>query len=297
MRPANQTERGPVFFCFAAPTAFSGQKEATEIVVRGLAARGWDCRRLPQPVFERGRGGWREVLGFGARLLLAWVRSLRMLVTPHGSLCVNLGQTRFAFVRDAVPLLVGRLAFGRRRTVVSLHGSLFMTWPDGSWDVILFRCLLRQAGLVTVLGERQRSRLQALGLEARRLAIVVNSCSLPPLSGDELQEKQATAPGKPRPVRLLHLSSLIATKGFPEYLEALKLLGNQQGPPVEAVLCGRIIPSEFQDRFHDEPTAVAWIEGELAAINCSQRVRVHWIQGAVGAEKAALFRAAELPAL
>jgi len=289
-----ESRRGPIFFCYAAPVGFSGQKEATELIVRGLAARGWNCRCLPQPVLERGRGGLGERVRFGFGLLAAWLRSLRMLAAPGGSLCLNLGQTRFAFLRDGVPLVVGRLAFGRSRTIISLHGSLFMGWRDGSWDARLLRGLLRLAGTVTVLGEQQRSRLVAQGLDSAQVKVVVNSCTLPPISSDELDQKRDSLTTGKRPVRLLHLSSLIATKGFPEYLEALNLLGGQKGLRIEATLCGRPTASEFQDRFRDETAAAAWIEGAVAAINHSARVRVRWVRGAAGQEKAALFRAADV---
>jgi glycosyltransferase involved in cell wall biosynthesis len=226
--------------------------------------------------------------------LLAWLRSGQMLAAPRGSLCVNLGQTRFAFLRDAVPLLVGRMTFERSRITVSLHGSLFMAWSDGSWDVRVFRGLLRLAGTVTVLGERQRARLLALGLDEHQVRVVVNSCAVPPIATEEVTNKQAGLLNRSRPVRLLHLSSLIATKGFPEYLEALKFLAHQPGPPLEAVLCGRLTASEFQNRFEDESSAAAWIEGELVAINRSGRVSVRWVRGAVGTEKEALFRACDV---
>src|SRR5262245_41505208 len=122
----NARHSGTVFFCYAAPAGFSGQKEATEMVMHGLAKRGWDCRGLPQPVLERGRGGAGAYVRFLSGLIAAWLRSLRMLVTPGGNLCVNLGQTKMAFLRDGIPLLVGCLAFGRARVTISLHGSLFM---------------------------------------------------------------------------------------------------------------------------------------------------------------------------
>ncbi len=295
MNSGKKTGRGPVFFCYAAPAGFSGQKEATEMVLRGLTAREWDCRRLPQPVLERGRGGAAVRIKFGLQLLSAWLRSLRMLGAPGGSLCVNLGQTRFAFLRDAVPLFVGRWRFGRARVTVSLHGSLFMNWADESWDVRLFVGLLRQAGTITVLGKRQSDRLIGLGIEAKRIEIVVNSCALPPISEMQLREKQAARSRRDKPLRILHLSSLIATKGFPEFLEALETLaGDRAIPAIEAVLCGCVTASEFQERFRDDAAAEDWIEKRMAAINRSPRVRVRWVRGAVGAEKEQLFRAADI---
>jgi glycosyltransferase involved in cell wall biosynthesis len=286
--------RGPVFFCYADPTGFSGQKEATEIVIRGLTVRGWDCRRLPQPVLERNQGGvmahGRFVLGLAA----AWMRALRMLRASRGALCVNLGQTRTAFLRDAGPLLIGRLVFGRARLIVSLHGNLFMHWPADSVNARCFRALLRRGGSVTVLGEKQRAHLVALGLDAARVKVVVNSCALAPIDEAQLEEKLNPARTALRPLRILHLSSLIATKGFPEYLEALAGMAGRPGPPVEAVLCGKVAASEFQDRFPSVAAAERWIEETIGRINRSERVQVRWVRGAVGPEKEALFRAADI---
>ncbi len=294
MNPEKERFRGPVFFCYAAPTAFSGQKEATEMVIRGLTVRGWDCQRLPQPVLERNRGGALAYLRFGLGLIAAWLRARRMLLALRGVLCVNLGQTRTAFLRDAVPLLIGRLVFGRARLVVSLHGNLFMHWPLDSLSARCLRALLRRAGSITVLGEKQRAHLVALGLEPARVQVVMNSCALAPIDRTRLEEKLNPAQPSPRPLRILHLSSLIATKGFPEYLEALAGIAGRPGRPVEAVLCGKIAASEFQDRFLEVAAADRWIEEIIARINRSERVRVRWVRGAVGPEKAALFRDADI---
>src|SRR5581483_4579384 len=155
--------RGPVYFCYANPAGFSGQKAATELVMQGLARRAWVCRRLPQPVLDRG-GGWNGGVKYLLYVSISWIRSLRLLVAGRGRLCVNLGQTRAAFLRDAVPLLLGRAGLGRARIIISLHGSPFMRWAEGSLETRLFRFLLGQAGTVTVLGERQQARLIALGL-------------------------------------------------------------------------------------------------------------------------------------
>ena len=284
--------RGPVFFSYANPRAFSGQKEATEIVCRGLGERGWDCRLLPLPYHDR-IGRW-ATLRFGWELLRAWLSCFRLLASPGGSLCANLGQTRFAFLRDAVPLLLARLSCGRERIIASLHGSLFMQWPDQSINARLFRTLLRQAGLVTVLGERQRARLLALGLEPDRVAVVVNTCALPALSAAELAAKLSRTPGGNQPLRLLHLGSLLVAKGFPAYLEALTLLAARPGPPLEAVLCGRMVAGGVQEKFADDAAAEAWIEEQLVALNAGGRVRARWVHGAVGGEKLTLFRDADI---
>jgi len=286
--------RRPVYFCYADPTGFSGQKAAIELVIKGLSGRAWVCRRLPQPVLDRhGRGG-RAHLDYLLSVLLSWIHALRLLGARGSWLCVGLGQTRAAFLRDAVPLLLGRAGLGRARLVISLNGSLFMHWADHSLETRVFRFLLKNAGTVTVVGKQQRARLVALGLPETRVAIVVNSCDLEPAPAEAVAAKHPLDIDRKRAVHCLHLSSLIDTKGFPEYLEALHRLSALAGPPIEAVLCGRLVASEFSSRFHDDAAAEAWIENQIAEINRDARVRVRWVNGAAGADKAALFRDAEL---
>jgi glycosyltransferase involved in cell wall biosynthesis len=286
---AGSTKRGSLFFCYADPTGFSGQKAATELVINGLSRRGWRCRRLPMPVLNRGHGGelgrWRYL----AALLRAWGRALRLLGSPSGRLSVSLGQTRVAFLRDGVPLLLGWAVLRRERIVATLNGNVFMQWPGGSFNLRVFCFLLRRAGRVTVVGDGQRERLLALGLPADRVVVVVNSCELSPIPAAAVEAKHRDGP-----VRCLFLSSLIDTKGFPEYLEALGLLSSALGPPLEAVLCGRLVASDFSSRFPDLADAEAWIERQLDKINRSVRVRCRWIKGATGRDKEALFREANI---
>src|SRR5271156_4651614 len=145
---ARSSKPGTVFFSYADPIGFSGQRAATELVIRGLSARGWACQRLPLPVFKDAGQATRP-FRFVAGLLAAWARALRLSLARGGWLCVNLGQTRFSFLRDAVPVLAGRTGLGRSRVCIVLHGSLFMRWAKDSVDARAFTCLLRNAGIVT----------------------------------------------------------------------------------------------------------------------------------------------------
>ena len=294
MTTAASARRGRIYFCFADPAGFSGQKAAAELVLNGLTGRGWSCRRLPQPVFDRGGGGRMAALRYLGGVLAAWLRAGRLLGARGAWLWVGLGQTRVSFLRDAIPLLFGRVGLGRSRVIVSLNGSVFMQWANDSREARVFCFLLNNAGRVTVVGERQRARLIALGVREDRVVVVVNSCDLKIASVEAVAAKHPGAANSNGAVRCLHLSSLIDTKGFPEYLEALHRLAALAGPRIEAVLCGRLVASEFSSRFRDAASAEAWIENQIAAINRGARVRVRWIKGAAGAEKAALFREAEV---
>ena len=286
--------RGSLCFCFADAKGFSGQKAATELVLNGLRRRGWDCQKLPQPVFDRAGGGLLAWIGYVARLLAAWMRSVRLLGGRGAWLWIGLGQTRFAFVRDGVPLLFGRLGLGRSRVVVALNGSLFMQWPLDSLEARVFRFLLHHVGTVAVVGENQRARVQAFGVSGLRVEVVVNSCELEIASSAGVAAKQQVAAPPHDAIRCLYLSSLIDTKGFPEYLEALLRLSKIDGPKIQAILCGQLVASEFSERFRDNPSAEEWILRTIADINRGSRVCVSWINGAAGADKAALFRWAQI---
>lgn len=293
MKSNGPASRGTEYFCFADPAGFSGQKAAMELVMNGLAQRGWLCRSLPLPVLDRTGGGFPRLRHFMA-MFLAWLRAAQLLFARGSGLWLGLGQTRASFVRDAIPVFFGRLGLGRSRIVLSLNGSLFMHWEKNSLDASMFRFLLKQAGIVTVVGEGQRARLIAWGVPASQVHVVVNSCDMAPSSALAVREKHAGAAEVDAAVHCLFLSSLIDTKGYPEYIEALHRLSTLAGPRVEAVLCGRLVLRDFRDRFSSVTEAGQWIEREMSEINRGARVRVRWVKGAKGADKAALFRGAHL---
>jgi glycosyltransferase involved in cell wall biosynthesis len=161
-------------------------------------------------------------------------------------------------------------------------------------DTRLFTFLLSNAGRVSVPGEGQKARLIDLGIADDRVVVVVNSCESEVLKPESVHAKHNPGPSPGRPVHVLYLSSLIDTKGYPEFLEAIRRAASWGGPRIEAVLCGQISPSEFSERFNDPAVAEAWIEGEVAAINRGARSKIRWIRGATGSEKAALLREADI---
>ncbi|GIV76374.1 MAG: hypothetical protein KatS3mg050_0768 [Litorilinea sp.] len=108
-----------------------------------------------------------------------------------------------------------------------------------------------------------------------------------PISAEACRRKQALAAEEP--LRILFLSNLLESKGYPEFLAALALLGQRTPRPVEAVLCGQVVLSAEDGRFRSVAEASRWIEARLAAINGHGRCQVRWIQGAYGREKEALF--------
>jgi glycosyltransferase involved in cell wall biosynthesis len=248
---------------------------------------------MTMPVLKDSGQPARPVRFIGA-LLTSWMRVLRLSLGRGSWLFVSLGQTRFSFFRDSVPIVVGRLFLGRSRVCILLQGNLFMGWARDSLNSRAFRFLLRNAGTIAVPGATQRSRLIDLGLDSKRVKVVVNSCDVEVLESEAVLRKHGEGGDAAHPIRLLFLSSLIDTKGYPEFLEAVSRLAAWGGPAIDAVICGRVAPSEFSTRFSRPADAEKWIEEQIAAINRSARSTARWVRGAAGAEKAALFREATI---
>jgi glycosyltransferase involved in cell wall biosynthesis len=283
---------GHVTLVYDSPISFSGQYAATALLRETLAARGWTFDAVEFPALDRTDGRVRRYATYLARVARCWrqlLRALRRRTVFH----VNLPQSRAAFAKMGWPIrLIGRLRPGVPM-VVSLHGSVFMGWrPSGPVGEAFLR-ILRVADVVTVLGPGQRARLLEWGLAPDRVVVVENTCELEPATEAEAAGKQTLAPDEP--VRLLHLSLLVESKGYPEYLEALESLSHRDlGRPVAAVLCGPPAFTSFCTRFTTVEAKVAWIEERVRRINASGSVSVEWIPGARGAEKVALFDAAHV---
>jgi hypothetical protein len=169
-----------------------------------------------------------------------------------------------------------------------------MHWPLSSFNARVFTLLLKRAGIVTVTGYRQKNRLIELGIPSERIEVVFNSCDAAVLTSEAVLAKHNGTTRAERPLRLLFLSSLIDTKGYPEFLEAVLRLASWAGPPIEAVVCGCFSASGFSERFKDAATAEKWIEDQISAINRSPRARARWVKGAWGEEKAQLLRDADI---
>ncbi len=283
---------GHVTLVYDSPISFSGQYAATALLRETLAERGWTFDAVEFPALDRTAGRVRRYAAYLERVARCW-RQLFRAVRRGTVLHVNLPQSRAAFAKMGWPMrLIGRLRPGVAM-VVSLHGSVFMGWgPSGPVGAAFLR-ILRVADVVTVLGPGQRARLLEWGLAPDRVVVVENTCELEPATEAEAAGKQTLAPGEP--VRLLHLSLLVESKGYPEYLEALEALSHRDlGRPVEAVLCGPPAFTSFCTRFTTVEAKVGWIEERVRRINATGAVSVEWIPGARGAEKQALFDAAHV---
>jgi hypothetical protein len=280
-----------IWFIFADTQGFSGQKEASRLIYENLPDRQTEVALIHMPALNRTD----HILG---GLFYYLNQTVRAVVSVGTAACsdrpvvhLSLGQTRTALLRDAIPLFLIMGLRRRKTAVVSLHGSNFMGWSVGSYEARWLRLIMTQAARLTVLGEGQLANTRRLGIPAEKSTIVYNTCDAPGLTEPEIADKQSATEG---PLRLLHLSSLIDTKGYPAYLEALAILGGRPGRPIEAVLCGNITMSQYGERFRTKQAAEEWILAMVAQINRSGRVQVRWLPGAAGEDKWRLYRTADV---
>jgi hypothetical protein len=135
-----------VVFIYGKGAVTTGQQRASELAIQGLRARGWRVREIATPLLDRtGRATGGHLVSLAARLVMSWARGIGCVLRPY-PVCVNLGQTRFALVRDGVPLLIGGAVGRRGRAIVSLHGSAFIGWAPDSLETWLLRGITLAAG-------------------------------------------------------------------------------------------------------------------------------------------------------
>ena len=271
---------------------YSGQANATDLIIDGLDPE--NVKRFHMPHLNRVGTApkWLRALTFFGRLLRAYAGLIIARMSQGGAIHLSLGLTRFALLRDYVALICASLfARGRVRKVVALHGSVFTEWPTNSLNAQLLRSVIRCAGCVTCVGSLHRQALINLGVPSGKIEIVPNTCEYDGIEESNVTERQASSD---QPLECLFLSSLTDTKGYPEYLEALEMIGSVDGAPIHAVLCGPIMMDAYRKRFETYDEAKVWIEQKVASINESDRVQAEWIPGARGSEKKALFEQAQI---
>lgn len=291
------TQKKILWIAYPAAITFSGQTNAAELLIKELSQRGWDCRPMPFPPLNRAVKN--PFLRYGAyftRTCQAWFCVLRLIFATQPLVYFSHGQSIASFLRSGLPHWILRTLNPSARIFMALHGNVFMSWEEKSLEMRLFLALLRSSDRITVLGENQKNCLLSLGLTKGHVVVLPNACTLQADSEEEQLQKYASLKSEPdRPLHLLHLSLLIESKGYPEFLESLELLSVRSLPrPIEAVICGPMAFSAYCQRFTTEQSKSTWIEEKIDTINRSQQVKVTWIQGASGEEKQALFRQAEL---
>jgi hypothetical protein len=277
---------------YAVGTGFSGQRFATEILLRGLKEKNWQIQEIGTPSFDRvGKQNKLITLGtFLYKLLISCCQGLIAALSAR-IIYVNLGQSKLALIREGFSLSIRSFLPIQKPSIISLHGSVFLSWSKKDLEAKLLLQITKAAKYITILGPNHKQKLVELGISREKIAIVDNTCLLEPLGEKEILQKQQIE----EPIKLLHLSSLVETKGYLEFVEAVKKISATSNLKIEAILCGKITDRKQDNlRFPDPNDAKQWIEKQIDSINRCNRFCLHWVDGAVGEEKAKLFREAQI---
>lgn len=278
--------------CFLYPIGKgdSGQRRATELIIESLGKDKINSTVVAVPVLDRSDGFFfLALLRYVWSLLAAWgyyLISIRHWTIMHWTI----GQTNQALIRDSFPVSICRLL--KRPIVTSIHGSNFMEWNREKGLGVRFFSQLKRCAAVTVLGEKQRKHLLNQELSDSQVIVVPNCCEFDPISETDLMEKLSQSLN--RPINLLFLSSLIDSKGYPLFVEAVEAISQHEDIELNVVLCGRLTGSQFASRFASLLDAENWLCDKIESINRSLRVKITWIRGAWGEDKKALFEAADI---
>lgn len=281
-----------IFFSYIEPTNFSGQTAATILIIDSMKERGYECRTIKLYPLQR---SIQNVVTRWFNLMRKQVKSIPdifdLLFTKKPVLHITLGQGIMSFVRIAVWLAPVKLLRHDMKMISSLNGNTFMNWDRNELKTKFFLYFLKNSESVSVLGNRQKEKLISFGIPDDQIRIIPNACELSPVS--EAFTKRKHAKDK---ITVLHLSLLIESKGFPEYLEAAQLMAESNpDQEIDFVLCGPVSFTSYCKRFQTVEGKTKWIEEKIQNINAiSENVRARWIRGARGKEKEALFRDAQI---
>ncbi|HOT28378.1 MAG TPA: glycosyltransferase family 4 protein [Candidatus Ozemobacteraceae bacterium] len=179
-----------------------------------------------------------------------------LLAGRRGTVYITLNQAVDGLCRDLILMRSAQhLGF---RVIVHIHG--------GWYDEILRRApaFLRNAAVaalaacdaVILLSDRLRFMFDAWPEVQRRVRVVPNGLPFEPTGCP-------TAPKTIRmgePVRLLFLSNMIESKGWPVVLEAVERLVHHHGLNVRARFCGGFMSSPEDTRFPSPAAAKDWFD-------------------------------------
>lgn len=282
-----------LFFAYTKPENFSGQTAASELLIELYSKESIKCIPLILYPLENGHRSWIKACSKAVYKQFTIISDLRKLLFNRGGILhLNLGQSIWSFVRIGVWYFPIKVLKGNQPTVISLHGSLFMIWKENSFVMRSFKIMLKSCNIVTVLGERQKTRLVELGIKPQKIRVVPNTCTLNLVNDSFIYNKHSSCSS----VNLLYLSLLIGSKGYNTYLDSLEALSKMQLPlKVNAILCGPITFQANSESFRTETGKIEWIDSRIKSINNnSDNFKVDWIHGASGDMKVRLFQEAHI---
>jgi glycosyltransferase involved in cell wall biosynthesis len=253
------------------PPPWTGMEVSTLALLRELRNAGIELERVntadpADSLVNRSRWTVRNV-----RLALEHVvsASRKAFRRDVSAVYVPISQERPAFYRDALFILVARLA--RKPVVVHLHGGAFGQFYRS--EPVAMRALIRvtvgRASLGIVLSERIRPALECVLPSSRVTPVEIG------VDVDDAREDWAPREGDT--FRALFLSTLVPEKGLLVFVEAVAL-AHRDRPHIVGAVAGNWVGGETR-------AAAERLARELGATEF-----VSLVGTVTGAEKARLFR-------
>lgn len=281
-----------ICFIHIKPIKFSGQAEATNIIAENLKETDYHKIFLKIPTFNNYISFYKAVFFLIRDFIFLYLRPL-LIVFKNPSTYLSLGQSFASMIRVFFPYIFLCSFTFNKTSIISLHGSVFMDWRKNSINGLLLRLYIFYSNYITVLGPTQKEKLIKLGINPKKIKIVPNTTLTPKIGLEEIKKKHRENVDE---IQILFLASLIDTKGYPEYLEAIKKISEEADHTIKikAILCGPLVMNKYNRRFQTLDDAENWIKMTIVEINKSQNIKAEWVRGARGEEKFKLFNTSHI---
>lgn len=264
-----------ILFIYPATNHYSGQTKASEIIIDLFSCTS-NILIKPSifPALER-NSNFFEYIIYIYKLLLFYTSQIIAIFKKYDYIYLSLGQSLSKLILLGLPVILSSILL-RRKVICSIHGNDFTEWNSKSLNYKLYSYILKNTFKITTLGERHELTLKKMGIS--QFIRVPNTIEILPLELKTIIEKQNS-----NQIKLLHLSTLLETKGFIRYIESIKLLkGFKQ---LNSTLCGPIMFSNSCKTLKTYEEKENYILKSITDLNGN----LNWIKGAKGLEKEKLF--------
>ncbi len=264
----------------------NGVSLAFELLVRGFRERDMPCvvvdTAFAGAPSRPGAVSIRRLLETAVVIFQVWLGLLKCQ-----RLYATMSTSLPGFWRDYLCVLGARLL--GRRVIMHLHGGGFADLynSQGAWVRRRIEANLRRIDQIIVLGELLKDQFRVTNVDIDgKLVVVPNGLTL---GVEEPESVQRCAP-RGRPVKLLYVSSLMASKGYLDVIKAVAVLHKKFPGMFEFDLCGGFADAitEDQEVITSESALIEYIE----ELGLSEAITYH---GQVdGASKEKVFLEADV---
>ncbi len=250
------------------PPPINGQTIAFQALVDEL---GGDILTLSGKRHEDFRGIFLKTFTFLGLLF----RLIFKLIAKKYHVYLTLSQSQEGFIRDLPIVFLSKLLGSK--IIVHIHGGNY----DGFYQSQnpnfqrLIRKMLMMADSIIVLSENLKKMLDFEPKLSSKISVVPNG--LPWTSTDNVLVKKHLPLKNQEPIKLIFLSNLIESKGYLDVLEAIEILVNRFGYPIEIDFCGEFIQYDDAQRFKNIVDAKAYFFGFTREHNLSQNIHYQGI--------------------